>query len=68
MSLADKDRIFTNVYGYQPWNLSAAQARGDWDNTKDLIARGRDASDVPLTNTFGAHVLKGFKVISEEIV
>jgi NADH-quinone oxidoreductase subunit F len=43
MSLADKDRIFTNVYGYQPWNLSAAQARGDWDNTKDLIARGRDA-------------------------
>ncbi|MFZ2870130.1 transglutaminase-like domain-containing protein [Zavarzinia sp.] len=33
-----------------------------------LIARGRDASDVPLTNTFGAHVLKGFKVISEEIV
>lgn len=33
-----------------------------------LIARGRDASDVPLTNTFGAHVLKGFKVISDEVV
>jgi NADH-quinone oxidoreductase subunit F len=43
MSLQDKDRIFTNVYGYQPWYLAAAQARGDWDNTKDLIARGRDA-------------------------
>jgi len=43
MSLADKDRIFTNVYGYQPWHLAAAQRRGDWDNTKDLIARGRDA-------------------------
>ena len=43
MSLADKDRIFTNVYGYQSWHLDAAQARGDWDNTKDLIARGRDA-------------------------
>ncbi len=42
MSLADKDRIFTNVYGYQPWNLKAAQARGDWDNTKDLIAWGQD--------------------------
>jgi NADH-quinone oxidoreductase subunit F len=41
--LADKDRIFTNVYGFQPWNLSAARMRGDWDNTKDLIARGRDA-------------------------
>ena len=28
MALADKDRIFTNVYGYQPWNLKEAQARG----------------------------------------
>ena len=26
--LADKDRIFTNVYGFQPWNLAAARARG----------------------------------------
>jgi NADH-quinone oxidoreductase subunit F len=40
--LADKDRIFTNVYGYQSWHLDAAQARGDWDNTKDLLARGRN--------------------------
>ena len=42
MALADKDRIFTNVYGYQPWNLAAAQARGDWDNTKALLEKGRD--------------------------
>jgi len=42
VSLADKDRIFTNLYGFQPWNLKAAQARGDWDNTKDLIAWGQD--------------------------
>ena len=42
MALHDKDRIFTNVYGYQPWNLKAAQARGDWDNTKALLERGRD--------------------------
>ena len=41
MSLADKDRIFTNLYGYQPWTLKAAQARGDWDDTKALMARGR---------------------------
>ncbi|ASR53542.1 MULTISPECIES: NADH-quinone oxidoreductase subunit NuoF [Blastomonas] len=40
--LTDKDRIFTNVYGYQPWNLKAAEARGDWDKTKDLIAWGQD--------------------------
>ena len=39
--LADKDRIFTNIYGYQPWNLSAAQLRGDWDNTKALLEKGR---------------------------
>ena len=41
--LADKDRIFTNVYGFQePW-LKAARARGDWDNTKGLMAIGQDA-------------------------
>ena len=41
--LDDKDRIFTNVYGFQPWSLKAAQARGDWDDTKALMARGQDA-------------------------
>ena len=41
--LADKDRIFTNVYGFQDWGLKAAQKRGDWDGTKALLARGQDA-------------------------
>src|SRR3569833_904383 len=41
--LADKDRIFTNLYGYQAWNLAAAQARGDWDDTKAILAKGQDA-------------------------
>ncbi|MCK0099473.1 NADH-quinone oxidoreductase subunit NuoF [Qipengyuania sp. S6317L1] len=41
--LADKDRIFTNVYGFQDWGLKAAQKRGDWDGTKALIERGQDA-------------------------
>jgi NADH-quinone oxidoreductase subunit F len=41
--LADKDRIFTNLYGFQePW-LKAAQQRGDWDDTKSLMAAGQDA-------------------------
>jgi len=40
--LDDKDRIFTNVYGFQPWNLDAARKRGDWDDTKALMARGQD--------------------------
>ena len=43
MSLQDKDRIFTNIYGFQPWNLKSAQMRGDWDKTKDLMKRGQDA-------------------------
>ena len=42
MALQDKDRIFTNVYGYQPWDLEAARKRGDWDNTKALLERGPD--------------------------
>jgi NADH-quinone oxidoreductase subunit F len=41
--LEDKDRIFTNVYGFQDWRLKGAQARGDWDNTKALMAAGQDA-------------------------
>ncbi len=40
--LRDKDRIFTNIYGFQEPGLKGARARGDWDNTKDLIALGRD--------------------------
>ncbi len=43
MSLQDKDRIFTNLYGFQPWHLDAARKRGDWDDTKALIERGQDA-------------------------
>ncbi len=41
--LDDKDRIFTNLYGVHDWRLKAARARGDWDGTKDILARGRDA-------------------------
>ena len=41
--LEDRDRIFTNVYGFQPWSLNAARARGDWDNSKALMDIGQDA-------------------------
>ncbi len=40
--LEDKDRIFTNVYGFQPWHIDAAIKRGDWDGTKDLLAKAQD--------------------------
>ncbi|WP_373460244.1 NADH-quinone oxidoreductase subunit NuoF [Pseudokordiimonas caeni] len=40
--LQDKDRIFTNLYGHQDWRLKAAMKRGDWDGTKDILAKGRE--------------------------
>jgi NADH-quinone oxidoreductase subunit F len=41
--LRDQDRIFTNVYGFADAGLKGARSRGDWDDTKSLAARGRDA-------------------------
>src|SRR6201985_2363923 len=40
--LADKDRIFTNLYGFHDWRLAGAKARGAWDNTKAILDRGGD--------------------------
>ena len=41
--LADKDRIFTNLYGFEDWRLPAAMKRGAWDRTKALIEIGPEA-------------------------
>jgi NADH-quinone oxidoreductase subunit F len=41
--LSDADRIFTNLYGIHDPFLKGAQARGDWDGTGEILARGRDA-------------------------
>ena len=41
--LQDKDRIFTNIYGFADVALAGARARGDWDGTKEILARGREA-------------------------
>ena len=40
--LNNKDKIFTNLYGLEPFDLKAAYARGDWDSTKVLMAKGPD--------------------------
>jgi NADH-quinone oxidoreductase subunit F len=40
--LHDRDRIVTNLYGQDDWNLAGAKRRGVWDNTKALLALGRD--------------------------
>ena len=41
--LRDEDRIFTNVYGMADRSLKGAKARGAWDGTAGLIARGKDS-------------------------
>jgi NADH-quinone oxidoreductase subunit F len=40
--LADKDRIFLNLYGLHDWGLEGARARGAWDGTKAILDKGRD--------------------------
>jgi len=40
--LHDRDRIFTNLYGRHDWGLAGARARGAWDGTRDIVAKGRD--------------------------
>ena len=37
----NKDRIFTNLYGFESWNLEAAKKRGIWDKTAELIKKGQ---------------------------
>jgi len=41
--LADKDRIFTNIYGLEDPGLDGARKRGDWDGTKAILAKGKEA-------------------------
>ncbi len=53
--LADKDRIFTNLYGQGDWGLAGARARGAWAGTKEFIDSGRDW----ITNEVKASGLRG---------
>jgi NADH-quinone oxidoreductase subunit F len=41
--LADKDRIFRNLYGQHDWGLKGARSRGAWDGTKAFLEKGRDS-------------------------
>ena len=38
--LNDSDRIFTNLYGMRDRSLEGARARGHWDGTAALLAKG----------------------------
>ncbi len=53
--LADRDRIFTNLYGTRDWGLEGARARGGWQDTALFIERGRDW----ITNEGKASGLRG---------
>jgi len=53
--LADKDRIFKNLYGLHDAGLKGARMRGAWDDTKAILAKGRDA----IVNDVKASGLRG---------
>ena len=53
--LADKDRIFKNLYGFHDWGLEGARARGAWDGTKAILEKGRDG----IINEMKASGLRG---------
>jgi NADH-quinone oxidoreductase subunit F len=53
--LADKDRIFTNLYGQGDWTLAGARSRGAWEGTREFIDAGRDW----ITNEVKASGLRG---------
>ena len=40
--LGDSDRIFNNLYAFKDTSLKGARALGDWDGTRELIAKGRE--------------------------
>ena len=53
--LADKDRIFQNLYGLHDWGLKGARSRGSWDGTKAILEKGRDG----IVNEMKASGLRG---------
>jgi NADH-quinone oxidoreductase subunit F len=38
--LSDRDRIFTNLYGFDGSDLESAKRRGNWDGTKQILELG----------------------------
>lgn len=57
---------WTEVYlGGRWWTFDARHNRTRIGRI--VIARGRDATDVPLVNSFGPHTLTGFRVWTEEV-
>merc|ERR1719409_2607481 len=64
--LKDQDRIFQNLYGQHDWHLKAAEKRGQWHRTKDILCMGpeaivQDIKDSGLRGRGGAGFPSGLK-------
>src|SRR5438477_46767 len=51
--LADKDRIFTNLYGLHDWGLDGARKRGCWVDVKSFIDKAYEARLIGKNNIHG---------------
>lgn len=40
--LNNNDRIFKNIYGFREVSLKTARFYGQWNNTKDILAKGKE--------------------------
>jgi NADH-quinone oxidoreductase subunit F len=40
--LKKEDQIFTNLHGLEKADLKSSQKRGDWSNTKEILAHGKE--------------------------
>ena len=49
--LKNEDRIFNNLYGFEPSNLAGAKQRGDWSDTKDILHKDRNEIIEELTKS-----------------
>ena len=49
--LKNEDKIFNNLYGFEPSNLAGAKQRGDWSDTKDILHKDRNEIIEELTKS-----------------
>ena len=40
--IKDKDKVFSNLLGFESYSLKSAIKRGDWDNTKKILSHNSD--------------------------
>ncbi len=40
--LNKNDKIFKNIHGFSGFGLDVAKSLGDWNQTKNIVIKGRD--------------------------